>query len=457
MQRYRIGAWLLLALCFSSCKKYLDAKPDDKLFVPATISDLQALLDDDATMNLNKSAAYGETSCDEFFLSQDEYNTLSPADQANYAWQDYNTGGRGSDWSEGYTPVYPCNLVLEDIAGIARTEANAKAWDNVKGSALFFRSYSFLWLLWDYGKAYDSSTAATDWGIALRTASDFNVPSVRATNEEGYRMVINDTKAAIPLLPGLPQVTTRPSKAAAYGLLARCYLSMRDYKDAGLYADSCLQIQHSLMDYNGDEDMPEGVMADAPFKLFNKETIFLSTLNRDYYIYLTPYIGSIDTALVKLYGGSDLRLQAFYSDNADGFKYFKGSYTGDGFNFAGIGTDEMYLVRAECNIRNGQVQAGLNDLNALLAKRYVAGAFQPYTTSNASAALQLVLAERRKELVMRGMRWMDIKRLNKEDAAISQQRLINGEMVTLAPNANFYALPLPDDLVIITGMPQNEP
>ncbi|HEU0228655.1 MAG TPA: RagB/SusD family nutrient uptake outer membrane protein, partial [Arachidicoccus soli] len=116
-----------------------------------------------------------------------------------------------------------------------------------------------------------------------------------------------------------------------------------------------------------------------------------------------------------------------------------------------------YLIRSECYIRNNKIAQGLNDLDTLLIKRYKSGTFSPLAISSQSEALNLVLNERRKEMVLRGMRWMDIKRLNKGGANITLKRVENRTTYSLQPNANFYALPLPVDIIQITGMQQNEP
>jgi len=447
--------FIFVSFVFVSCNKYLDKKPNDKLFVPTTLTDLQSLLDDDANMNLRGTPSLGEASSDEFFLNDGEFNSLGESDQAVYLWQNYFEEGSETDWGDNYVPVYTSNLVLETIDNIEKNADNQVEWNNVKGSALFYRSYYFLCLLWNYAKAYDSSTSGKDPGIVLKTSSDFNVKSVRATNEECYQKVINDTKASIPLLPAAPSVLTRPSKTAAYGLLARCYLSMRDYKDALLYADSSLQLNAQLMDYNNDADIPDGIASDEPFKIFNKETLFVSVIDGDNWIYITAYIGSVDTTLFGIYDVNDLRRTAFYKDNADGYKYFKGSYTGDSYNFSGMGTDEMYLIRAEGYIRTGQIQKGIADLNTLLSKRYATGTFKPISTTNQAEALSDVLNERRRELVMRGLRWMDLKRLNAGGANITLRHTVNNTTYTLLPGANHYALQIPDDIIQITGMPQN--
>jgi hypothetical protein len=97
----------------------------------------------------------------------------------------------------------------------------------------------------------------------------------------------------------------------------------------------------------------------------------------------------------------------------------------------------------------------LNDLNAVLAKRWKAGTFSPLTTNDRQEALTWILEERRKELVFRDLRWMDIKRLNKEGAGIVLKRIISNTDFILPPNDLRYAMAIPEDIISITGMPQN--
>lgn len=449
---YKTFTYCILLLC-SACNKYLDKKSNNSLIIPSTLSDAQALLDGTSVMNQQSTACYGEASCDEYFLKEADFNSLTPALKAVYT-RVYYPIEFGNDWNVCYQPVYNANLALDLLKEISRSDKNASAWDNVKGSALFFRSYYFLSLLWTYAKAYDSATANTDLGIALRMTSDFNVPSTRASNQQCYEQVISDTKASITLLPDYPLHVMRPSKGSAYGLLARCYLSMRDYKNALLYSDSCLQLNNQLMDYNGDPDI-QGLSASYTFKQFNKETIFYTEMSSFFSIYKTNSKGRIDTLLYNSYDSDDLRKACFFKMNADGYEQFKGSYTGSLVCFSGIAVDEMYLIRAECNIRMGHIQEGQEDLNTLMYKRIRTGVFQPYVFTTQENALKEVLLEREKELVMRGMRWIDIKRLNKEGDDIVLERNIDGQIYTLQPNADFYALPLPDDIIKLTGMLQN--
>jgi uncharacterized protein with PhoU and TrkA domain len=115
----------------------------------------------------------------------------------------------------------------------------------------------------------------------------------------------------------------------------------------------------------------------------------------------------------------------------------------------------MILIRAECDARKGNIPDAMADLNSLLEKRYKTGTFVPLAINDSKEALKKILLERRKELVMRGLRWIDIKRLNKEDHQITLIRKIEDQTYTILPNSDYYALPLPDDIIRITGMQQN--
>ena len=97
----------------------------------------------------------------------------------------------------------------------------------------------------------------------------------------------------------------------------------------------------------------------------------------------------------------------------------------------------------------------LNYLNSLLIKRFKTGNFIPVTATNSNDALDIILSERRKELIFRGLRWPDIKRLNRLGNQIILRRKIAGEIIQLLPNADYYALPLPADIIKQTGLKQN--
>src|SRR5690242_15745364 len=198
-----------------SCKKYLDIKPDSKLSTLTTLSDLQAILDFTNDMNLQTTPSFGSASTDDYFLLESAYDRLIKSAQTIYTWNrtDYYLQ---NSWSKAYLAIYDANYCLDQIEKIPITEQTKSSWNNVKRSALFYRSYYFLGLLWDFAKAYDSSSSGSDPGIVLRLTSDFNIPSQRASVKECYLKVLQDAKSSISYLPDYPLNVLRPSRTAAY-------------------------------------------------------------------------------------------------------------------------------------------------------------------------------------------------------------------------------------------------
>jgi hypothetical protein len=455
MKKYTIAIYTgLIFLLFynSACKKYLDVKSDSSLIVPSTLNDLQSLLDDATNMNYN-TPGFGGASADEYFLEDNTYQAKTVFNQHVYTWLSYPYK-YPNDWGLAYRAIYNTNICLERIALINPSQNNSQQWNNVKGSSLFFRAYYFLELSWLFAKAYDVSTAENDLGIVLRLGSDFNIPSVRSSIKTSYEKIIADTKEAALYLPDNPQQLTRPSKCAAYGLLARTYLSMRQYDSAGRYADLALQIKSGLMDYNNPVDVDANGY--YPFKRFNSETVFYSTMN--YFLALShPLIGNarVDTVLYSSYDNNDLRKTIFFKATGNYYQ-FRGNYAADFGLFSGIGTDELLLTRAECLARASHITEALNDIKLLWSKRFVGGAFIPLNASTTGELLPIILQERQKELLFRGsIRWMDIKRLNKENALITLKRFVQNDFFTLPPNDNRYALQIPVDVIELSGIKQN--
>jgi len=106
--------------------------------------------------------------------------------------------------------------------------------------------------------------------------------------------------------------------------------------------------------------------------------------------------------------------------------------------------------------KGGAYHRSHTGLKYLLIKRWKNTIpYVPVTAITIPEAVSKILIERRKELYMRGLRWMDIKRLNKEGNNIILTRKIAGQFYTLQPGANYYALPIPIDIIEQTGIQQN--
>jgi hypothetical protein len=123
--------------------------------------------------------------------------------------------------------------------------------------------------------------------------------------------------------------------------------------------------------------------------------------------------------------------------------------------FSGIATDEIHLIKSECLARLGKKVDAMQVLNHLLQFRWKAGAFIPLTAADSDEALSIILRERRKELPFRGLRWTDLRRLDKENLIPTLTRELDGKQYVLPPGDKRYVLPIPYDIISQTGMPQN--
>lgn len=456
-----IGMSLLVLFVQGACdKSFLDQRPDLSQVLPATLQDCQALLDDYNRMN-KRYPDRGEAAADNYFVSDAIYSNFVGEERFNYSWDP--KGEHVYQWLYPYQVVYNANLVLETLGKISSDESGYKA---IRGSALFYRAFAFYHLAQLFCKPYTAATAATDLGIPLRLSPDISEVSTRGTVQQVYDRITADLTEAVSSLPVDVKIKSRPSKTAAFAMLARAYLSMEDYPKAGKMADEALKLQSTLIDYNASSFPATATTVTsnpntASFLRFNVEVIFQAVTNLGI---LSQNNAQIHPELYSSYEASDRRKSVFFAPGMqwgepNGTTVFRGNYDGSltADLFMGLATNEMYLIRAECYARAGSTQLAMDDLNSLLAKRML----PPYvsrTATNANNALLQVLAERRKELIFRTLRWTDLRRLNKDPqfAKVLRRDQNNIGETPLQPNDLRYTFLIPTvEVINLSGMPQN--
>lgn len=455
---FKLGVAIMFATItiISSCDKqndWLDIKTAKNDVVPETLADFQAMLD--FTLFFNDYSTSGLTGADNSFLTDVNFNSADPEARNLYTWNKIIWGQENSgQWDGRYKNIAYANVILE---GLQKITTQGNDYNNVKGEALFHRAYAYYNLVQLFCKTY-SSSASSDLGIPLKNNSDVNIVDSRATLEESYRQILKDALEASSLLPE-SQLYQRPNKAAAFALLAKAYLNMGDYTQAELYATKCLSLNSQLLNFNNNSLVNLTTTYRFPaLAKGNQEVLFYAESNQ--YTQVLPNTrgkGNVTQELYDLYESNDLRKTYFYALSGSDIK-FRGCYTGRFANFAGLATNEVYLIRSECNARNGKLAAAISDLNLLLKNRYKSGTYVDRSVSNAEDALLLILIERRKELpATSNVRWEDLKRLNKEPRfQKTLLRTIGGTTYTLAPNDKRYVLPIPTSEIRLTGIRQNE-
>jgi hypothetical protein len=446
-------ALLLHTCCFLACKKDLQRQSSTAFDVAHTPEAFQALLDNDLLFGLSPMA--GILSGEQVQFTDTYVDFLLPVERNLLTWQPaiYADGETVIDWNRCYEQVNTANQVIvattHSPEGVAST-----TYHSLQGQALFFRAWAFWQLAQLYAQPWDSLQADKLPGIPLPTGADVNAPTTRATLKATYKQILDDLSQAAQLLPPTFDKAhpNRPSRAAAFAMLTRVHLSMHHYQEAATAAGNCLQLYKVLTDYR-----LLNATAPFPFSVNHPEVIYQNWM-QDETRFLPGLVGNnfgfVEPGLYNSYAPGDLRRALFFR-SAGTQAQFKGSYAGSFNPFMGIAVDEVYLTRAESLAQLGQTTAALNDLDTLLIKRFAEGYFIPRKTNNKDTVLAWIYAEREKELVLRGHRWSDLRRLNKEGYNIPFTRNVKGITYTLDPNDRRYTLPIPPQAVKEDGLTQN--
>ncbi len=447
---------LFVGLGLVSCEKdFLNERPAKGLLVPSTLSDFQALLDNQGVMN--SAPNLGVISSDDFYSTDNGIQSATTINRNIYLWaDDLYEGAYVADWSMPYQQVFYANVVLDGLMKMNESLKETSEWRQIKGSALFFRGFAMANLVQQFAAPYVPATAEQTDGLPVRLNPDVNERPGRGSLKNTYDQIIHDLTDAAKLLPEESTYKSRPGKSAALALLARVSLSMGNYQQAEIFASSCLKLNNQLLDYNSLNLNITNAANSFPQALQNTngEILFYSALISNSFFFST--LTRVDSVLFQSYHPDDLRRSALFVERSKGIINLKGNYTGSLAYFGGLALDEVYLTRAECYARTGKIDDALKDLNNLLLKRWKRGTFVPFTTSDQDMAIKLILTERRKEMIGRGLRWNDLRRLNLESRfAVTLNRLISGKTYTLLPNSNRYTLPLPDAEINGSEIQQN--
>lgn len=448
MKKYKISCSLLLicSILLLGCSDFLDIKPDVKMVIPNSLEDCELLLNDYSTMNM-KYPSYGEVAADNYFLSSTSWTAISDIDERNvHIWSDEPIVST-IQWQGSYKAIYQANQVLSVLKKLKDQED--RKWKICNATAHFFRAFAMQQIMDVFTLPYQKNTAPATLGIPIKLTPNVDDKSVRSTLEETCKQIVSDYRASILELPVQALSNGLPSKASGYAGMARLYMNMQEYNLAYLYADSALKLHPELLDYN-----TLNATENLPFQRFNKEVVFPATTPSSYA--LGQSYARIDHDLYAMYEDNDLRKKLFFRTMTDG-QAFKGSYdnTLAGL-FVGLTSAELYLIRAESAVRTNRFTQANADLNFIKSKRYDHNSFASISDLSQDELLEKILKERRKELIFRGVRWSDLKRLNQEsEFAKVLSRATDGKSYILEPKSLKYAILIPEIVIQESGMFQN--
>ncbi|MGG1920754.1 RagB/SusD family nutrient uptake outer membrane protein [Chryseobacterium sp. NRRL B-14798] len=161
----------------------------------------------------------------------------SEADNAkNFSSNYIAAGDLETQWNKRYNVIGVANRVIRNVDNIQTSQATKNKY---LGEALFMSSRMYFELAYSYG----NEKAGVP--IIDRSKDPDPNPIPRAANVmENYTYIVNDLKRAAELLPTQAELPAkdygRPHKAAAWALLAKVYLFMKDWKNAEFWANEVM-------------------------------------------------------------------------------------------------------------------------------------------------------------------------------------------------------------------------
>lgn len=451
---------LCLVILFSSvsCNKYTDITPKGSIIVSTAkdfynlvslpnraypINNFQYLVDDQW---IRESYVIGQKkSIDiinfEFDDSGDRVNLL--------------TGS--SFYNQTYSYINRWNTIISLVDASTGDDAVKQL---AKAEAKVYRAFDHFMLVNVYAKAYDPATAATDGGICIMDKYDLEAKPVKSTVKQVYDFIQADIDAAIPFLQQTPADVYHPSLAFAWGLKAKIHLFKHEWAEAKAAALKSLSYNNSIFDLVNYTKLggPSSVLVPAGS---NPEVLS--------YMYMTGYTEMsfaytciFSPELVTLFGKNDARFNLFMNttsttllDAGSGTAYFGTTYTKFFYPTVGMKTTEVWLMLAECYAREGDLTNAIATLNTIRAKRITSGTVALAVPTTIKEAMNLVITERRKELLLGFHRFFDLKRLNNEPdyaKTVTHTFPIVNKTVpqvtySLPPNSRLYIIPFPTGVI----------
>ncbi|HEX6432465.1 MAG TPA: RagB/SusD family nutrient uptake outer membrane protein [Niastella sp.] len=458
MNFYKISFIFLLLSALASCRKYVEEVPVQGQRVLVYTDDYRALMNNRNDQE-NGSGLAPILSCDDLDLIDPvlQARITSTIQIAMYTWSKpfYIDQQADNDWANYYNTMYVYNVVINGVMDSKGGDITMK--NVILSEALLHRAFNYFLLVNLYSKQYDAATADNDPGVPLMLKPELFVDLTRPSVKQVYEQVLSDIRQALPLLPVTQDNNFKPNKAAAYALLSKVYLNMRDFTAAAAFADSALALSSDLYDYNLSVATTPNIF---PTQFTDKQVLFRKVPRQ------MPNVQQLSQPLLDLLGTKDLRYVLFVKPGNNFNPAFSGSgywsrekISGTGDKpVVGLTINETWLIKAECLARAGKKDEAVDMLNTLRKRRFKPVDYVALTAANADDALQLVIDERRREFFGSGLRWFDQRRLNKDTRfAKTFTRKFYNITYTLEPSSNGYVFPLANLLIAQNPEMQQNP
>jgi len=442
MKRKHIYGFLVLAISLgaSSCKKYLDEKPNNQIATQDAIIDA-------GTARAAIIGAYDRVQ--NYYASN--YPTLGvmPADNVifngtlnEYLQLDQNAVPVDNvitvaAYQNIYKAVNSANSVIAAVPAVNDPLFTSDEKNKILGEAYFIRALAYFDLGRGWGGVQLQLTPTTDLN-ALKGVK-------RSTLDQTYDQVLADLTKAEQLLPEDASTRNRAQKSVARALRARLHLYRQQWSDAENYAKQVIgNTKYALV-------KPYNTFFTAPF--LSTESVFeLSFSTNDKNSYWNFWYPSSAGGQYTL-KPSDALVAKLNNPNIGGTRKTLIAGTGTGvygvlYNTTSSSIDpsyviriaELYLIRAEARAQQNNLSGALADLNIIRARAGVPAS----TAATQADVLQAIEDENSVEFPFEAHRWFDLVRTARAGVVLG------------LTNKNYWLFPIPySDILSDPDVTQN--
>ena len=368
---------------------------------------------------------------------------------------DYSSAGAGP-WASVYGVIAITNIVIN--ADVSNLTGSAAEITHIQGQAHALRALAHFDLLQDYGQHFiDGQGGANALGVPyVKTYKDpANLEPARGTVVSNIGDIAADLTTAIGMMnDSFNSSSSYMSKAGAYAILARATLYAGSV-DPSLYSTADSAAKWVIANSGASPVSASGFASsyttdNASNSIF--ELAFSGTdsrgINGIAYILRGTSYGDVriltgtgsNPDLLDIYGVGDVRGASNMIGTAQGYPTMLGKFPSmnGSDNVTLFRVEEMHLIAAETSLRAGNSAAALSYLNNIPAIRGLGAGYY------ASATLENILEERRKEFAFEGLRFHDLSRMGMDMPLIDGFKQLNDDLTGTPPayGSFRYAYPI---------------
>lgn len=456
MKKYIAIIFSAVMMLMSSCNDYIDVLPKG-MRIPTTLQDFEALMRNEYSANY-LACAQAPYLLNDKFVGTNACRNQDNLTTCHYMWKEDRdrtllNASTEDVFDNGYGIIGVMNTIIENAPGA--TDATDAEKNEVLAYAYAVRAFVLFQIVNYYADAYDPVKADATPGVPLIYSANLNAPWHQGSVKEVYDQILSDFNKSIELgVPEKAMTAVQPDRGAVEAGLARVYLSMREYDKALAHAEAALDRNSRLFDWN-DFYARYKDRVDNPDD-YNKITSPMDHVNVENYWFCSgngnPNYPCSDIDIPEerraMFEPGDVRALCRwkkYQSQAD--VYYRGMLTGY-YNLSGIATPEVYLIKAECQVRKGNITDGLETLDTVRKTRLAPDSYSPSAASDEGEAIEKIRRAKADELINSIYPFIDAKRLNAEGKyTVTLTKTFDDKAYTLSPTSHLWTMVFPANAI----------